>query len=430
MKQPSIKGLVVAGTHSGCGKTSITLALMAALARRGNRVAPFKVGPDFIDPGHHTQAAGSVSRNLDGWMMDQATCRDIFYRSVVNADLAVVEGVMGLFDGYDGRNEAGSTAQMAKWLDLPVLLVVDARSMSRSAAALVSGFERFDPELCFTGVVFNHVGSEQHRAFLSEALFGNVDMPCLGGLPEREGLAIPERHLGLFTSQDHPLGEGAMARFSEWLEESLDLDALIETLPEKRLPQAFKASFHSSDRSPVQIAVAWDEAFCFYYQDNLEALEQNGAQIVYFSPLHDEYPPENIRGIYLGGGYPELYAEALANNTRLLEWVKDSFARGMPIYGECGGFMYLCKSMEDHKAGNTRWRVAFRSPLPCPKTCEAWGIGMWYSVRIRSWDRSTPGHGDTSSTIRICWKKNPTPGFRQRIGSGTKQERTRAKPVL
>ena len=347
MTSPSIKGLVVAGTHSGCGKTSVTLALLAALKRRGQRIAPFKVGPDFIDPGHHTQAAETRSRNLDGWMLDPATCRRIFRREAANADLAVVEGVMGLFDGYDGRSEAGSTAQMAKWLGLPVLLVVDARSMARSAAALVSGFEQFDPDLCFCGVVFNRVAGDRHLSFLEQALAGHVDMPCVGGLPRQAGVAIPDRHLGLVTSEDHPLGDEALASLAAWMEESMNLDALIANLPPTPLPPASRALAPSPNREPVRIAVARDEAFCFYYQDNLDALAQNGAEIVPVSPVHDSRLPEDICGLYLGGGYPELHAHTLSKNVTMRNQVHALFERGLPIYGECGGFMYLCRSLKD-----------------------------------------------------------------------------------
>jgi cobyrinic acid a,c-diamide synthase len=201
------KGVVIAGTHSGSGKTTVTLGLLAALKNRGFSVAPFKVGPDFIDPGHHRHVTGRQSRNLDGWMLSQGENRNIFSRGIAGADVAVVEGVMGLFDGYDGRSEAGSTAQMARWLGLDILLVVDARSMARSAGALVYGFTQFDPGCRFCGVVFNNVGSERHMEYLCHALEGKVSVPVLGGLPKNPDLAIPDRHLGLVTAEDYTLTE-------------------------------------------------------------------------------------------------------------------------------------------------------------------------------------------------------------------------------
>ena len=231
-----MKGIVIAGTHSGCGKTTISLGLMAALVRRGLRVAPFKVGPDFIDPGHHFQVARTASRTLDGWMLPRDYNLRTFQNAASTADVAVVEGVMGLFDGYDGKTEAGSTAQMAKWLGLPVVLVVDARSMARSAAALVMGFENFDPRLRFAGVLFNNLGSRRHLAMLQEALPGSVRMPCLGGLLREETVRIPERHLGLVTREDHPLDDRHVQRLADLVEENLDIEALIAGLPEVDSP--------------------------------------------------------------------------------------------------------------------------------------------------------------------------------------------------
>ncbi|WP_246805205.1 cobyrinate a,c-diamide synthase, partial [Desulfosarcina cetonica] len=222
----------MAGTHSGAGKTTVTLGLMAALADRGYTVAPFKVGPDFIDPGHHGRITGRVSRNLDGWMLSEAYNRSAFARHAAGADIAVVEGVMGLFDGYDGRSEAGSTAQMAKWLGLPVVLVVGARSMARSAAALVQGFERFDDQLTFAGVLFNHLGSPRHLSYLQEAMAGHVRMPILGGLMRDTAIAIPERHLGLVTREDHDPSTAVRRDLAAMIESQLDLDALVRNLPE------------------------------------------------------------------------------------------------------------------------------------------------------------------------------------------------------
>ena len=339
-----MKGIVVAGVHSGCGKTTITLGLMAAFKRRGLRVAPFKAGPDFIDPGHHTAITGVAGRNLDGWMLKRETNLDIFKQNTGQADIAVVEGVMGLFDGYDGRTEAGSTAQLAKWLDLPVLLVVDARSMARSAGALVQGFENFDPDLKFAGVLFNKVGSPVHLDYLTQALEGNVKMPCLGGVGRNQNIEIPSRHLGLVTSDDHGLGDRMQDALADLVESRMDLDALLASLPwvptDTLVPPEKKPAI-------VRIAVARDAAFCFYYPENIELLEQAGAQIVYFSPLSDPGLPDNIDGLYLGGGYPELHALTLTRNIGFRQAVSLSSKNSMPIYAECGGFMTLCRTLED-----------------------------------------------------------------------------------
>jgi cobyrinic acid a,c-diamide synthase len=343
---------VVAGTQSGAGKTTLTLGLMAALMRRGLRVAPFKVGPDFIDPGHHTRLTGVTSRNLDGWMLTQETNRATFSRGSQGADIAVVEGVMGLYDGYDGRSEVGSTAQMAKWLGLPVLLVVSARSMARSAAALVQGFENFDPEVRFAGVIFNHLGSGRHLAYLQEAMAGHVSAPCLGGLQQGCVAAIPERHLGLLTAEDYALSPHQVEALADDIEAAIDLDRLLDHLPE--IPRAIAPEPAPPPVRPdtkserqVRIAVARDQAFCFYYPANLELLAAAGAEIVDFSPLTDPSLPADIDGLYFGGGYPELHAAALAANTDLRRAVKAASQSGMPIYGECGGFIYLCRELVD-----------------------------------------------------------------------------------
>lgn len=320
---------------------------MAALTARGYTVAPFKVGPDFIDPGHHSRLTGRASRNLDGWMLSKAYNLDAFARQTGDADIAVVEGVMGLFDGYDGRSEAGSTSQMAKWLDLPVVLVVGARAMARSAAALVQGFERFDDRLSFAGVLFNHLGSDRHLDYLKEAMDGHVRMPVLGGLMRDEKIAIPERHLGLVTREDHNLSEDSCIRLAGLIEKQIDLDALLQMLPEIDIQGSRSATADPAKPADVRIGVARDAAFCFYYPDNLELLAAAGARLVPFSPLTDGHLPDGLAGLYFGGGYPELHAKALAENRSLRQEIRQLSRKNMPIYGECGGFMFLCREMGD-----------------------------------------------------------------------------------
>jgi cobyrinic acid a,c-diamide synthase len=324
---------------------------MIALSRRGLKVAPFKVGPDFIDPGHHRVAVGVDSRNLDGWMLDKATNRACFATHTADADIAVVEGVMGLYDGFSGTSEAGSTAQMAKWLELPVVLVVNAASMARSAAALVQGFERFDPEVTFAGVVFNNLGSPGHLDYLTQAMAAYVKMPVLGGFLRDDSLRMPERHLGLITAEDRPLSGEWMEALSGRIESQLDLDKLLEGLPGIDLPAPVDCpAVHRPGRA-IRIGVAKDQAFCFYYPDNLDLLVKAGAEIVPFSPLNDTGLPDDLDGIYFGGGYPELHAAALAENRPMREAVRHASRQGLPIYGECGGFMYLCRELIDADGG-------------------------------------------------------------------------------
>ena len=341
------KGFVIAGTSSGSGKTTLTLAFLAALAARGYQLAPYKVGPDFIDPGHHTRITGVTSRNLDGWMLTKEYNQALFQRCSRTADITIVEGVMGLYDGYDGRSEAGSTAQMAKWLDLPVLLVVDARSMARSAAAIVQGFERFDPEVRFAGVVFNRIGSSRHLTYLQEALENHVAMPCLGGIPRDAAIGIPERHLGLHTADDHPLDKDAIARLAALIEKHVAIDRLLTLLTPSPVVQSRGKETSTEGTGPVRIGVARDPAFCFYYPDNIEHLQKQGAEIVFFSPMRDHDLPDNLDGLYFGGGYPELYPEILSGNKSLRETVRKNSLAAMPIYAECGGFMYLCDRLTD-----------------------------------------------------------------------------------
>lgn len=345
------KLLLVAGTHSGCGKTLVSLSLMAALVRRGLSVQAFKVGPDFIDPGHHAAVTSLPSHNLDGWMTNRAAVQDIFTRHTIYAqnqpDIAIIEGVMGLYDGASGSDDTGSTAQIAKWLNAPVLLVADARSMARSAAALVRGYTQFDSALRFAGVAFNRVGSENHAALLTEAMAAHCpQIPLCGCLSRREELAVPSRHLGLITAQEHRLDAARRNAMAEWIEEGIDIPAFLSLLPE--LHPGLPAEVHTV---PVRarIGVARDDAFCFYYADNLRLLEQAGAELVFFSPMHDVALPDGLDGLYLGGGYPELHAHTLADNTAMREAVRAFSLSGHPIYAECGGFMYLMRELRTHE---------------------------------------------------------------------------------
>jgi len=322
---------------------------MAALKRRGMAVAPFKVGPDFIDPGHHTKITGRISRNLDGWMLPPDYNRDCYQQAAAGAEIAVVEGVMGLYDGYDGKSEAGSTAQMAKLIDLPVVLVVDAASMARSAAALVQGFENFDPALQFAGVIFNNLGSPGHLQYLTDALIDNVRMLCLGGILRSDQVTIPERHLGLVTEDEHILTAERESRLADLVEVHVQIDRLLECLDDHETPTVTGTG--SRPDQQVRIGLARDKAFCFYYQDNLELLEAAGAQVVQFSPIEDRSLPPDLDGLYLGGGYPELSARALSENTGMRTDIRNQSRQGLPVYAECGGFMYLCSALTDQKGG-------------------------------------------------------------------------------
>ncbi|MFH1155250.1 MAG: cobyrinate a,c-diamide synthase [Pseudomonadota bacterium] len=356
------RGFIVAGTNSGCGKTTVSLALMAWLTRQGYRVSPFKVGPDFIDPGHHTRITGTQSRNLDGWILGPNYNRQTFRTHARNSDIAVIEGVMGLFDGFSGTDEAGSTAEMAKCLGLPIILVVNAQSMARSAAALVQGFENFDPGLTFAGVIFNNIGSETHLLYLEQALKGNVIMPCLGGILRDDDIEIPERHLGLVTRDEHKLPESVVDHLSDIIHTRIDTKRLFQGLT-----RVDTAPLDQHEKPPkvltpkTVIGVARDEAFCFYYQDNLDLLEKQGCTLIYFSPISDKRLPQGLQGLYLGGGYPEVFARQLSENHAMLADINEQSMNGMPVYGECGGFMYLCSSITDQQ--NRRYPMTGCFPI-------------------------------------------------------------------
>jgi len=335
--EPELSAIVVAGTHSGVGKTSVTLGLIGALRRRGLSVQPFKVGPDFIDPLHHRHASGRMPRNLDGWMLAPETNLRRFAAATADADAAVVEGVMGLFDGSDGGSERGSTAEMAKLLRLPVVLVVDASAMARSAAALVHGFASFDPDLQVAAVILNKVAGEAHANMIREAIAGAV--PVLGALPYAPDIVVPERHLGLHLPSE--ARESYVERLATLVEEHVDLDELLRASRRERRPSPPQPARESPK---VRIGVARDDAFCFYYADNLELLEEAGAELVEFSPL-DGALPDDLGGLYIGGGYPELHAEALAANAAVRDAIREFAAAGRPVYAECGGLMYLADAL-------------------------------------------------------------------------------------
>jgi cobyrinic acid a,c-diamide synthase len=340
--------LVIAGTHSGVGKTTVTLALMAALRRRGLVVQPFKVGPDFIDPGHHTAVCGRASRNLDTWMLADETVRSIYHRAAAGADISIIEGVMGLFDGRSTEDPRGSTAHLAKVLDAPVLLVVDARAMAASVAAVAKGFAELDPAVSVAAVLCNNTAGQRHYALLEAAVRKHTQVVPAGWLPRHPDWHIPERHLGLMTRQDWSArgGEFDPEQLAAAVEASVDLDLLL-TLSQR-------AGEVTAAPTPVppavgrcRVAVAQDAAFCFYYEDNLDLFRAAGAELVPFSPLRDAALPAGVDLVYLGGGYPELHAQRLAANADMVADLRGFHRQGGRIYAECGGLMYCCRELVD-----------------------------------------------------------------------------------
>jgi cobyrinic acid a,c-diamide synthase len=338
------RGLIVAAPGSGSGKTTITLALLAALARRGMAVRAAKAGPDYIDLAFHAAAAGAKGFNLDSWAMPPALLDALFGEAARGAEVLIIEGVMGLFDGIAGLpGRCGSTADLAARFRLPVLLVVDVSGQSQSAAALVRGFASHDPAVRIAGVVLNRVGSERHRMLIADAIAA-VDIPIVGAMPRDESLTLRERHLGLVQAGEHADLGMRLDRMADIAERYLDLDAVIASAAQVALSGPATAS---PLRPPGQrIALASDAAFTFVYSHIVEGWRRAGAEIIPFSPLADEPPPESCDCCWLPGGYPELHAGALAAARRFHAGLAQ-FARTRPVHGECGGYMVLGDGLED-----------------------------------------------------------------------------------
>lgn len=328
-----IPTVIIAGTHSGCGKTTISGALMSALVNRGLRVQPFKVGPDFIDPTHHTAICGRPSRNLDPYMMGVDGVIDTFTRASAGADIAVIEGVMGLYDGLEGE-DTGSTGHVSKILGCPVILVVDAKGASRSVNAQVLGFATFDRDVNIGGVIFNRVGSKRH----GEMIAASLAAPAFGYIPWEKTKSIESRHLGLQMAHE----TSSISEFSDILEDNCDVDAIIRIAESNFAVRAGEIEGANQEHS-VRIGVAYDQAFNFYYADNFDILRKQGAELVFFSPLTDHLP--DVDALYFGGGYPELHCAELEQSPCRDE-VKRAAERGVPIYAECGGLIYLTGSLE------------------------------------------------------------------------------------
>jgi len=340
--------LVVAGTASGVGKTTITLGLLEAFRRRGLVVQAFKVGPDFIDPGFHELVSGRPSYSLDGWMCGRDHVRATVARHAADVDLVLVEGVMGCFDGADPTSDDGSTAQVAKWLHAPVVLVIDASAQARSSAAVVRGFESFDPDLGVAAIIANRLGGEAHARLIREAMRGSCRAELVGGIPRDPALELPERHLGLVTAIEGVLTGERRERLATTIERSVDLDRLLaiaSPLPSGGVAAPIEGALRAS------IGVAHDAAFQFYYEENLDLLRAAGAELVAWSPVADPDVPD-VEGLYLGGGYPELHGAALGDNASLKKSVRRFAEAGRPIYAECGGLMYLGRSLRTD-AGTT-----------------------------------------------------------------------------
>jgi cobyrinic acid a,c-diamide synthase len=341
----SDRRLVIAGTGSGVGKTTLTIGLMSALRKKGYTVQGFKCGPDYIDPTYHTAVTGRVSRNIDSWMLNHEMVKEIVSRGSEGADISIIEGVMGFFDGKDPTNNNGSTAEISIITESPVVLVVNCASMARSAAAIVKGFQVFLAEAKIVGVIANSVGSEGHFKIVKTAIEQECGIPVIGYLKKDRQLTIPERHLGLIPSIERGELDPFFDQLGDLILETIDVDTIFDLAKASPL-EIQESQFTRREKEAVRIAVARDAAFNFYYQENFEMLEAFGAELVEFSPLKGEALPDHVDGLYIGGGFPEEFAAELALQSEVKDSIRAAIENDLPTLAECGGFMYLTESIE------------------------------------------------------------------------------------
>lgn len=347
--------ILIAGTSSGVGKTTISLAVMAALTKRGLTVQGFKVGPDFIDPGYYRMVTGRPGRNIDTWMIGKEPSKACFVSSASDSDIAVIEGVMGLYDGRGDLSE-GSTAEAAKLIESPVIMVVNCAKIGASAGAVAVGFKKYDEAVDLRGFILNNIGSDRHESMVKTSVERATGLPVLGCVKRNSQVNIPERHLGLVTQTETQPATEYIDDLVELAEKHIDLDALIGLANETGQIMSDYGSLFTKHKEhdkqapgvrPVRIGVALDKAFSFYYHDNFDLLAANGAELEYFSPLEDEHLPPRLDGLYLGGGYPEVYARELSENRTMKAGIRQAVEDGLPVYAECGGLMYLSRAIEN-----------------------------------------------------------------------------------
>jgi len=341
-----IKGVMIAAPSSGTGKTTVSIGIMRALADMGLNVQPFKVGPDYIDTGFHRIASGNISHNLDSVMGNANIVKEIYYHNSAGKDISIVEGVMGLFDGKAGNTIRGSSFEISLILGLPVVMVIDISASGRSAAALVKGFKDFDKRVKLRGVILNRAGSDYHCNMVKNAIEATTGVKVLGCIKRNEKLKIGSRHLGLVTAAENRIDDSYFKNLSLIIRNSIDLDQIIKISSGASSTTSVKSRIYNNVKQEnCRIGVAYNRAFTFYYPENIELLKKFGAKIIYFDPIADTTLPD-VDGIYIGGGYPEIYAKELSGNTNLMAEIRRKLEEGMPAFAECGGYMYLSKSIE------------------------------------------------------------------------------------
>ncbi len=370
MKKPFF---MIAGTNSGCGKTTVTLGILHSLVKKGHDLAAFKVGPDYIDPSYHRAITGKSGCNVDSWMMSKETIRYLISKEMKNADIGVIEGVMGFYDGISGEEyPAGSSAHIAEILQIPVILVVNAKGLAQSIVPLINGFVNHDKKINFLGVILNHVGSEHHYDILRQQIERSCDLICFGYI-KKLGYSFPERHLGLVPFNE---SKENIYRFDD-ITKHINIDLIAEKSNSNGVE--FKALDNPSPSYDLTLAVARDRVFSFYYEDNLDLLREQGVKIQFFSPMEDGNVPENSDGIYFGGGFPEIFAAELCRNKRMIDSVREKFMQKMPIYAECGGLIYLFETLIDHENKNHNMAGLIKGTVKMESKRQALG---YYEARM------------------------------------------------
>ena len=406
-----IPRIVIAGTHSSVGKTTIATGLMAALKLRGRSVQGYKVGPDYIDPSYHTAATGQPSRNLDRWLLG-SYLNSVFSQSA-EGNWAVIEGVMGMFDGMSGTSGFGSTADIAKELQAPVILIVDASSMARSAAALIHGFKTFDPDVNLAGVIFNRVKSAMQEKMLEEAV-RELDVEVVGNIPREVNLQLSERHLGLIPVGEQLLEKGYLHDLTDLVSRHVDLEKVERIMEQAPAYAAPESKLWPSTKPPesmkkkLRIGIAWDEAFLFYYHDALNLAGTKGLELIPFSPLHDRELPPALDGLWLGGGFPELHLDKLSENHSIMESIRQFARSEKPIYAECGGYMYLGEAITDFNSHS--YPVTGLIPMTAEMTSRLQNMGYRQGIFQTTnflGPKGTVVHGHEFHYSQVTYKNNP-----------------------
>lgn len=413
-----IMRVVLAGTGSAVGKTTISTGIMKALSEEG-KVQPFKVGPDYIDPTYHTMATKNKSRNLDTFFMSLNQIRSAYDRAMkkTNSQMAVIEGVRGLYEGISPTEDIGNTSSVAKALDAPVVLILNARSLVKSAAAVVLGFQTLDPSIKIEGAILNMVKNNKHYLKAKTAIETYTNVKVIGGIPRREEIAVEQRHLGLVPALERENINKSIDHWGEMVKENIDIDLLLEIMKNsQKITGPREELWKNSNNKKVKIGVAMDEIFTFYYQENIEALEENNAEIIPFSPWHDEEIPD-VDALYIGGGYPEMFTKELESNISMRTSIKKFHDDGRPIYGECGGFMYLTSAINDAKMCNV-----YNYPSVLTKHVQ----GLSYVIAETKEDNIISQKGDIFrghefhySKVNVKAEDNPKFAFKILRGTGT-----------